>query len=100
MVQASSGAQSHPVLARLLRDVFGNPFRPTTLDPAGLAGNDGCAAKVAQAIYEERRFADLPVLADAMEEAGCADQRILGHCRSGAEHVRGCWVVDAVLGRA
>jgi hypothetical protein len=54
---------------------------------------------MAQAIYEGRRFADLPVLADALEDAGCADAALLGHCRGPGEHVRGCWVVDLLLGK-
>ena len=54
---------------------------------------------LAQAIYEERRFGDLPVLADALEEAGCTDADILSHCRGPGPHVRGCWVVDLLLGK-
>jgi len=50
-----------------------------------------------KAIYDDRAFDRLPILADALEEAGCEDQDILGHCRSGGEHVRGCWVVDGLL---
>ncbi len=52
-----------------------------------------------QAIYAERRFSDLPILADALEEAGCTSADILDHCRSGGEHVRGCWALDLVFGR-
>ena len=54
--------------------------------------------RLAESIYEERTFDDLPILGDALEEAGCTDPTILDHCRSG-EHVRGCWVVDLVLGK-
>ena len=61
--------------------------------------NDGTVRKLAQAIYDDRRFADLPILADALEEAGCADAAILAHCRGGGEYVRGCWVVDLLLGK-
>jgi hypothetical protein len=57
-------------------------------------------AQHAQLIYEERRFADLPSLADAIEEAGCDNADVLAHCRAGSEHVRGCWVVDLLLGKA
>jgi hypothetical protein len=85
--------------ARFAHDIFGNPFRPTVLDPAWLALNDGAVRKVAQVIYDERRFADLPILADALEDAGCIDAAILAHCRGPGEHVRGCWVVDLLLGR-
>jgi len=83
-----------------LRDIFGNPFRPATLDPAWLRWNDGAIPRIAQAIYDDRRFADLPVLADALEEAGCTSADILDHCRQGGEHVRGCWVVDLLLGKS
>jgi hypothetical protein len=54
---------------------------------------------MASRMYESRDFADMPVLADGLEESGCTDPDILGHCRSGGEHVRGCWVVDLVLGK-
>jgi hypothetical protein len=55
--------------------------------------------KLAQAIYAQRRFTDLPILADAFEEAGCAEAPILDHCRGGQPHVRGCWLVDLVLAK-
>ncbi len=84
----------------LLREVFGNPFRPLVLDPAWLAWNEGTVARTARVLYKERRFRDLPILADALEEAGCTDTDILDHCRAPREHVRGCWVVDALLGMA
>jgi hypothetical protein len=83
----------------LLRCIFGNPFRSVCLDPAWLAWNDGTIPKLAQAIYDERRFSDLPILADALEEAGCSNPDILAHCRSEGPHVRGCWVVDLILGK-
>jgi hypothetical protein len=83
----------------LLRDVLGNPFRRPAIDPAWLHAQDGAAVKLAEAVYEGRAFERLPVLADALEEAGCTDADLLGHCRGGGEHVRGCWVVDLVLGR-
>jgi hypothetical protein len=78
--------------------LFGNPFRPAALDPAWLAWNDGSVRKMAEAIYEEGRFGDLPILADAPEDAGCADADVLAHCRAPGEHVRGCWVVDLLAG--
>jgi hypothetical protein len=87
--------------AALFRCIFGNPFRPApVLAPAVLAWDGGTASRLAAAIYDERAFNRLPVLADALEDAGCADAEILGHCRSGGEHVRGCWAVDLVLGKA
>ena len=80
---------------------MGNPFRPApAADPSWLAWNGGTVAKLAAAIYDARRFADLPILADALEDAGCDNADILHHCRSEKEHVRGCWVIDLLLGRA
>jgi hypothetical protein len=85
----------------LLRCIFGNPFRPTALSPATARWNDGTVVRLAQAIYDEHRFADLPVLADALEEAGCTDEGILGHLREqGAVHVRGCHILDLLLGKS
>jgi len=84
----------------LLRDIFGNPFRPITIAPTWLVWNDGVTRKLAQAIYEERAFDRLPILADALEEAGCANADLLNHCRQPVEHVRGCWVIDLILGKS
>ena len=83
----------------MLRDIFVNPCRPATLNPAWLTWHDGLLVSMAQKMYESRDFSDMPVLADALEEAGCTNPDILDHCRSGGEHVRGCWVVDALLGK-
>jgi hypothetical protein len=83
----------------LVRDLFGNPFRPVALDLAWLRWNEATVMKIAQAIYADRRFGDLPVLGDALEEAGCHHADILGHCRSQGKHARGCWAVDTVLGK-
>jgi hypothetical protein len=81
----------------LLRDLV-NPFDPRPVHLAWLAANDGAAVKLARSIYHERALERLPVLADALEDAGCADAAILNHCR-GDEHARGCWLLDALLGR-
>jgi len=78
----------------LLRDIVGNPSRPITLDPSWRTST---VAALAQAIYEERTFERLPILADALEDSGCADQEILTHCRGPRLHIRGCWVVDLLL---
>jgi hypothetical protein len=86
--------------AALLRDLLGNPFRPAAVNPAWLDWQDGAPVRMAQAIYDGGRFGDLPVLADALEEAGCTDPDILGHCRGPGPHARGCWVVDALLAKA
>jgi len=83
--------------AALLRDVFGNPFRPVTFDTAWRTAT---VTNLAQAIYHERAFDRLPILADALEDAGCTNADVLRHCRQPGEHVRGCWVVDLVLGKS
>ncbi|OAI54111.1 hypothetical protein AYO44_15430 [Planctomycetaceae bacterium SCGC AG-212-F19] len=82
--------------ANLLREIFGNPFRPMTVDPAWRTAT---VISLAQAIYDERAFDRMPILADMLEDGGCTDTDILGHCRAGGAHVRGCWVVDLVLGK-
>jgi hypothetical protein len=83
----------------LLRDIFGNPFRPARLDPRWLSWDDATVLKLAEAIYEERHYGDLPVLADALEDAGCDQADLLAHLRGPGPHVRGCWVVDLLLGK-
>jgi hypothetical protein len=90
----------HALLASLFRDIFGNPFRPLpTVSAEWLARNDGTVPKLARGIYEERAFDRMPILADALEEAGCEGAEILAHCRQPGEHVRGCWVIDLLTGR-
>jgi hypothetical protein len=84
----------------LVRDVAGNPFRPAILQPSWLTWHNGWARQMARLMYGQRKFAELPIVADALEDAGCDNAEVLEHCRSGAEHVRGCWVVDLLLGRA
>jgi hypothetical protein len=83
----------------IIRDIFGNPFRPVALNPTCLAWNDGTVSRIAQAIYDERAFDRMPILADALEDAGCDNADILNHCRGDGPHVRGCWVVDLLLGK-
>jgi hypothetical protein len=85
--------------AGLVRDLFGNPFRPITVAPPWLAWKDGTIPRLARAVYEEGGFERLPVLADALEEAGCTDAHILAHCRTANPHARGCWVLDLLLGK-
>jgi hypothetical protein len=92
-------AAGRALYAWLLRDVFGPlPFRPVAPDPAWLAWRGGTVPRLARAAYDDRAFDRLPVLADALEEAGCDDADILGHLRGPGPHARGCWVVDALLG--
>jgi hypothetical protein len=85
--------------AALARDLFGNPFRPVVFDRTWLSCNGGPVAKLAQAVYEVRAFDRLPILADALEDAGCTNPDLLAHCREPGPHVRGCWVVDLLLGK-
>jgi hypothetical protein len=80
-----------------LRDIAGNPFRPVTVRPEWRTWGDGVIVQMAQRIYDERAFERLPILGDALEDAGCTDTDILNHCREAREHVRGCWVVDCLL---
>jgi hypothetical protein len=79
-----------------LRDIFGNPFRRRRIDERWRTST---VVSLAQSIYSDRAFDHLPILADALEDAGCDNVDILNHCRGGSEHVRGCWVVDLVLGK-
>jgi hypothetical protein len=85
--------------ADLLRDIVGNPFRPSVIDPSWLAWNDRCVEKIARGISEECAFGRLPILHDALLDAGCDNEDILAHCRSPEGHVRGCWVIDLLLGK-
>jgi hypothetical protein len=94
-------------LCALLRDIFGNPFRPSPpLPPAVLSWNDGTVRRIAEGVYMERRMPDgtldtvrLAILADALLDAGCDSEELIQHCRSAGPHVRGCWAVDLILGK-
>ncbi len=88
-------AQAEAAQCDLLRDLVGNPFRPAV---EGSAWRVPAVLYVARGIYEERDFAGLPVLADALEEAGCPSEALLAHFRGQGTHARGCWALDAVLG--
>jgi hypothetical protein len=79
-----------------LRDIFGNPFRPVNADPMWLTAT---VVGLARTIYAGRAFDRLPILADALKEAGCDNTDVLNHCRQPGEHVRGCWAVDLILGK-
>jgi hypothetical protein len=93
--------------ARLLRDMFGNPFRPSPpVESAWVAWGGGTVLRVAESVYRERELpagtldpVRLAILADALEEAGCTDSEVLGHLRGTGPHIPGCWVLDWVSGR-
>ncbi|MCI0699979.1 MAG: hypothetical protein L0241_02715 [Planctomycetia bacterium] len=80
----------------LLRCIFGNPFRPVSFSAAWRTDT---AVSLARQMYESRDFSLMPILADALQDAGCDNATILDHCRGPGPHVRGCWVVDLVLGK-
>ncbi|MDY3554230.1 hypothetical protein R5W24_003349 [Gemmata sp. JC717] len=85
------------VQAALLREVFGPlPFRSVTVEPAWLTSD---VVLLAEGIYQERAFDRMPILADALQDAGCDNKDVLNHCRQPGEHVRGCWVLDLITGR-
>jgi len=92
--------QEEAALCAIVRDILGNPFHSSVVHPDWLAWKDATIPKLAQAIYDDRTFDRLPILADALEEAGCTNADILAHCRKPGEHVRGCWVVDLLLGKS
>src|SRR5262249_38949920 len=96
-VYRTTEAAEQAVQVALLRDIFGNPFRPVAVDPRWLTSD---VVALARGIYEGRAFDRLPILADALQDAGCENADILGHCRDPQlAHIRGCWVVDLVLGK-
>jgi hypothetical protein len=93
----ASNADEQAARSNLLRELIGSlAFRTVSLD---LSWHTASVVALAQAIYADRAFDRLPILADALEDAGCTSQDILAHCRGGGEHVRGCWVVDLLTGR-
>jgi hypothetical protein len=97
---AHDGIAERSYQAAILRDVFGlrrHPLVPSAIDPAWRTSD---ALLLARGIYEERAFDRMPILADALQDAGCDNEDILSHCRDATQpHVRGCWAVDLVLGK-
>lgn len=83
----------------LVREVFGNPFSTPRIDPGWLAWNHGAVRSIADQIDTSGDFTQLPILGDALEDAGCQDEELLAHCRGSHAHVPGCWALDAVFGR-
>lgn len=80
-----------------IAEVIPSPFRPVPFDPCWRSSD---ALGVAEGVYAERAWDLLPILADALADAGCEEESILSHCRGGGLHVRGCWVLDLVLGKS
>jgi hypothetical protein len=97
---SAAWAAERAAQAMLLRDLFGAPpFGPVDIPPAWVRWNGGTVRRLAQGIYRDHRFEDLPVLADALEEAGCSDADLLAHCRGQGPHVLGCWALDLLLAK-
>ena len=90
-------AAERAVLSGLVRDIFGNPFRPVVFSSDWRTDT---AVSLARTMYESREFGAMPILADALQDAGCDNTDILDHCRGDGPHVRGCWVVDLVLSKS
>lgn len=82
--------------AARLRDIFGNPYRRVTFDATWRTDT---AVSLALQMYDSHDFGAMPILADALQDAGCVNEDVLNHCREPGAHVRGCWVVDLVLGK-
>ncbi|OGZ67878.1 MAG: hypothetical protein A3D44_02470 [Candidatus Staskawiczbacteria bacterium RIFCSPHIGHO2_02_FULL_42_22] len=89
--------QERELQSDIIHDVLKNPFENVFIDSEWLAFNDGMVPKIAQAIYDAGKFDEMPILADALEDAGCTNEEILNHCRKTGPHVRGCWVLDLIL---
>ena len=90
-----------PTQLVLMRCLFGNPFRPSPpLPPQALHWENGLVPALARAAYDSFQFEGLPVLGDALEEAGCTDEALLAHLRSAGPHARGCWALDLILGKS
>ncbi|MBP3955097.1 hypothetical protein J8F10_07365 [Gemmata sp. G18] len=83
--------------ARILRELFRNPFRTVAFSAEWRTDT---TVALARGMYEAREFSAMPILADALQDAGCNHTDVLAHCRGAGAHLRGCWVLDLVLGRA
>lgn len=81
---------------QIVRDIFGNPFRPISFLPEWRSST---VVSLAQQMYDLRDFSSMPILADALGDADCSNEEILGHCRRPGSHCRGCWVCDLILAK-
>lgn len=95
-VACELGTGEPELQSQLLRDVIGNPYRPVMCDAIWRSAT---VVAIAQAICDQQSFSNLPILADALEDAGCDNSEILAHLRGPGPHVRGCWAVDLLLGK-
>jgi hypothetical protein len=96
VIQTDAMVDDEHLWPPLLREIYGNPFQPLTFDPRWRTDT---AVALARQMYESRDFSAMPILADALQDAGCDSDDVLNHCRGPGPHVRGCWVVDLVLGK-
>jgi hypothetical protein len=96
-----SAEREAAVQARWVRELFPSPFRPKFYTRDWFTWNNDTPLTLARQMYDSREFGAMPILADALQDAGCENDDILAHCRDPhATHVRGCWVCDLVLGKA
>jgi hypothetical protein len=96
MLRIDTDTKIASVVVELVRDIFGNPFHPITFLPEWRTST---VLTLARTMYDARHFSAMPILADALQDAGCDNEDILTHCREPGLHVRGCWVVDLVLSK-
>src|SRR5262249_23652107 len=92
--QTLESDQEKSFQALMCRDVFGNPFQPVIFNPSWLSST---VVELARSIYERKAFEEMPTLGHALQNAGCENEAIVGHCRAEGVHVRGCWVIDSLL---
>jgi hypothetical protein len=93
----AAGVAAEGVCCDLCRDLCTGLLWPAQVPQTWLAWEGGLVSKLGQSIYEERAFERLPILADALTDAGCGDPKVLGHCREPGIHSRGCWLIDSLI---
>jgi len=97
IVDWSSGKLEQSTLqTQMIRDIFGNPFASVSINPSALSS---AVVGLARTIYDQRAFDQMPVLAELLAKTGSVDADVLEHCRDTGPHVRGCWVLDLILGK-